>query len=225
MQKIMGVVNHVAFSTLSRLQDDPQRLREGLLRACNLATVVSVPLLWGLSSCAPEFVRLVLGEKWLEAILPLQLISLVVPLRMVSGLMATAVMAVGKADVYLRTMVVGICIFPASFLVGAQGGLNGLALAWPFAWLLNFSINFRRVAGVLDLGLAPVADAMRVPVLAGIPMIAMVLLTRAVTDPLSDLQRLPLLVTVAGATYAAFVYALQPAIVQELRRVASAARG
>ncbi len=66
MQKIMSVVNQVAFPTVARLQDEMARLREGLIASFRVASLVSVPLLWGLCVCAPEFVRVVLGEKWQE---------------------------------------------------------------------------------------------------------------------------------------------------------------
>jgi teichuronic acid exporter len=225
MQKVMSVVNQVAFSALARLQDDPSRMRDGLLRSFQLATVTTVPLLWGLSSCAPEFVRVVLGPKWEAAILPLQVISVVIPLRLISSLMATGVMAIGKAELYLHTMLVGAVVFPCSFLVGVQWGLNGLAIAWPLAWLLNFSLAFRRIGGALSLNLGHIANAVRTPVLAGIPMVAMISLSRSVAADLSDIARLPLLIAVGAATYVVLVYVLQPSILQELRRVTIAARG
>ena len=147
--------------------------------------------------------------------MPLQMISVVIPLRIVAVLMATAVIAVGKAEVYLHTMLVGAVVFPVCFLIGVQWGLNGLALAWPIAWLLNFSINLRRILQVLGLELRQVVLAVHVPLLAGIPMVGAIALTRNFSDALGDLHRLPLLVVVGGVTYAAMVFAVKPAIFQD----------
>ena len=91
MQKMMSVINQVAFPAVARLQDDPERLKRRLLQACGLLTMVSVPVLWGLAAIASEFVAIVLGAKWAAAVRTLQVVTLVVPLRMVGALFNTAV--------------------------------------------------------------------------------------------------------------------------------------
>src|SRR6266513_1014194 len=102
MQKIMGIVNQVAFPTIARLQTELPRLRDGLLTASRLLTFVSVGALWGLSSVAPEFVRVVLGSQWDAAVYPLQAICLIVPLRMLGAIFTTAVLGLGRGDLDLR---------------------------------------------------------------------------------------------------------------------------
>jgi len=225
MQKIMSIVNQVAFATVARLQDDPERLREGLLTAFRFATLASVPLLWGLSGCAPEVVRVLLGVKWEEAVFPVMVISLVIPVRLVSGLMWTAVTAVGRVDIFFRMMVVAAFVFPSSFVVGAQWGLAGLALAWPIAWFANFAINFQKLCKTLNLGINQVVSTIAVPLLAGIPMLAAIFLARLGAQDLSDLERLPLLASAGGVVYLIIVHVLKPTAWVEMRRVLAMARG
>lgn len=225
MQKIMSVVNQVAFATVARLQEDRSRLRDGLLSAFRLATLVSVPLLWGLSSCAPEVVHLILGPKWHDAIFPIQVMSLVIPVRLVSGLMWTAVTAVGRVDIFLQLMLMGVVIFPGSFLVGVQWGLEGLALAWPIAWLANFSVGFPRVVKAIGLSMGDVVRATSLPMLAGLPMAAAIMATRWATPTLAEVLRLPLLIVVGGAVYLAVVSVVRPSTWTEVQRTLAAARG
>lgn len=225
MQKIMTVINQVAFATVARLQEEPERLRDGLLKAFRLATLVSIPLLWGLSCCAPEFIRVVLGPKWEDAILPVQVMSLVIPLRLVSGLMWTAVTAVGRIDIFLQLILIALVVFPASFLVGVQWGLTGLALSWPIAWLLNFCIGFPRVVKPIGLNLTSMASAMATPLVAGLPMVAAITLTRMATSAWSDAYRLPLLVVVGAGAYLAVVTLIDREIWPEVRRMVTAMRG
>src|SRR4029453_5868034 len=99
MQKIMGVVNQVALPAVSRLQSDLPRLRARLVEASRLLTFASVGLLWGLSSVAPEFVRIVMGSQWHDAIYPLRVICLVVPLRMLNAIFSTSTIGLGRAGV------------------------------------------------------------------------------------------------------------------------------
>ena len=44
-----------------------------------LLAFVAIPSLWGLSATAHEFVDVVLGAKWHEAVLPLMLVALTAP--------------------------------------------------------------------------------------------------------------------------------------------------
>lgn len=225
MQKMMSVVNQVAFATVARLQEDRVRLRDGLMSAFRLATLMSVPLLWGLSSCAPEVVGIVLGPKWAAAVFPVQVMALVIPLRLVSGIMWTAITAVGRADTYLQVMMIGVVVFPSSFLIGVQWGLKGLAIAWPIAWLVNFVVSFPRVVKAIGLSLPDIAGAVAVPLVAGLPMAAAIALIRLVTPGLSDLYRLPLLIIIGATIYVSVVSMLKPSVWVELRRTLAAARG
>lgn len=224
MQKLMSVVNQVAFSTVARLQDDPVRLREGLMVAFRVASLVSVPLLWGLSACAPEFVRVVLGPKWEAAILPLQLMSIVVPLRMITVLTYTTVAAVGETHLYFKNMLVGAIVFPGSFLIGVQWGIDGLAVAWPIAWLLNISFNLRRVTAAIGMTVAHIVRALAVPVLAGVPMFLAISVSRPLCAGLSDPLRLPLLIVIGAATYLGVAMLLRPTTWDDLRAIVVTAR-
>ena len=101
MQRIMGVINQVVLPAVARLQDERERLRRRLLEGCRILTAFSVPVLWGMSATSPEIVGVALGPKWSSAVLPLQLISLVVPLRMVSAAFSTANLGIGRAGTRL----------------------------------------------------------------------------------------------------------------------------
>src|SRR5260370_41964796 len=130
MQKMMSVLSQVACPAVARLQDDPERLKRRLLMACSVLARVSVPVLWGLAAVAPEFVAIVLGAKWVAATRTLQMVTLVVPLRMVSGLFNTAVAGGGRAGTALRNTGITAVVWPGRFLIGAFWGAEGLAASW-----------------------------------------------------------------------------------------------
>jgi len=225
MQKIMSVVNQIAFPTAARLQDDLTRLRDGLIASFRVASLVSVPLLWGLCACAPEFVRVVLGEKWQDAILPMQLMSLIVPLRLISIVVMTSVAAVGRADLCMKNMLVGVVLFPTCFLIGVHWGIEGVAIAWPIAWALNLSFNLHRMTGALGMRVADVAQALRLPCMAGLAMLAAIAAARMLLGDASDAVRLALLIGLGALAYLTFLTALRPSIWQELRGVVAVVRG
>jgi O-antigen/teichoic acid export membrane protein len=130
-QKIAGLVNQVAFPTFSRMQNDIKKVGENVLLGVRLLCFFAFPLMWGMSSIAPEIVEVVLGPKWTLAIVPLQVLALIIPFRVAGNFVGTAVQGMGHANIVLRNTIWAASIAPPLLFVGAYlGGLNGLSLAW-----------------------------------------------------------------------------------------------
>lgn len=224
MQKTIGIVNQVAFPTVARLQGEPARLRERLLAALRLLGLVSVPVLWGLSAVAPELVALVLGPRWQRAIFPLQVISLIVPARMVSSVISTAITGLGAAGLDLRNTAINALVLPVAFLIGVQWEIEGLAMAQAAALGLVLALTLPRNFRVVGVRPAEVARALLVPAAAGLAMYAAVLGARAALGSWADLYRLPVLVMAGAAVYLTLVSLLEREIWVDLRRLVAAAR-
>jgi O-antigen/teichoic acid export membrane protein len=222
MQKIMGVVNQVALPAVSRLQSDLPRLRARLLEASRLLTFASVGLLWGLSSVAPEFVRVVMGSQWQDAIYPLRVICLVVPLRMLNAIFSTSTIGLGRAGVDLRNSVVNIVVLPASFFIGVHWGVNGLATSWAIAIPAVFVIVFPRISQALGITLREIADSVWAPLVSGAAMWAAIIGMRTLTLDLHDAARLTLLVGTGAIVYLAVALTIDRRIRPEIRRLVTA---
>ena len=153
MQKLMAVSNQVAFSALSSLQTDPDAFNRGLCRSLTLMSGLSIGLLWGLAAVAPELIPLVLGPQWAPSDPALQIISLVVPGRILTATVSTALIAAGHVGDGLEEHAdCGVVLIPA-FLVGAHlGGLHGLALAW-IVGVPMYGVLLLRRAGFVGLGI------------------------------------------------------------------------
>jgi O-antigen/teichoic acid export membrane protein len=225
VQKAMSVVNQVAFSTISRLQGELPRLRTRLLEAIRLLFFVGIPILWGVSSVAPEFVEVLLGERWLAAVFPLQVASIIAPLRMLSAVLSTAIAGVGRADLDLRNTLVVFVIFPVAFVCGVHWNVDGLAAAWVAAVPITFAINWPRTWRTLGIDLHSIFSASRAPVIAGLAMYATVWAGRLAMNDQSALVRFPILAAAGAAVYLALVSILDRTVWTDLRRLLSALRG
>ncbi len=221
MHKIMGVINPVAFTAVARLQDETQRLRLRLLLAARLVCGVSVPLLWGLGAVAPEVVLVVLGEKWSAVIIPLQLISLIVPLRMLGALLTTAIAATGRADLVLRNTLIVAAIWPACFVVGAQWGAQGLAASWLVAAPASFAVNVPAMSRALGLRFMQVIEPIGPTLLSGVAMIGGVAALRWAMGEASVWLVAPILIGAGAAVYLALIALLDRGLLHELRRLVS----
>jgi teichuronic acid exporter len=218
VQKMSGISNQVVFPAFARIQTDPQSYRAYLLRAIHLLSLVSVPVLWGISAVAPELVDVFLGEKWRPASVTLQLLGLVMPLRIVGVFMATAVQGLGHADILLRNSLAYAIVMPIAFLIGVRWGLVGLALAWVIAMPLVFASNCRAILGRLGISWGAFLDAISRPMLIGAAMYGAVAGARQLLAPVVGGPALLLaaLVAVGAIVYVACCLALDRAGVREL---------
>lgn len=204
-QRISGLVNQVAFPTFSRMQAELCKVGSSVLSGARLLSFFSFPVLWGMSSVAPEIVVVVLGDKWVLATLPLQVLTLVIPLRIVGNFVATAVQGIGRSDIVLRSVVWASLMTPPVFFVGVYGwGLVGLSLAWLVASPLSFSQSMVRSLPVLGLTTGQLARAMGPAAGTGLLMYGAVTLTRHLwLEGQGGLLRLCVLVVVGALAYGA----------------------
>lgn len=225
MQKLMSIINQIAFAAVARLQDESERLRLRLRQATTMLALMSVGPMWGLASVAPELVRFVIGAKWQAAVLPLQLVSVVVPLRMVSMVLATAVAGVGAAHINLRNTLTTLLVWPLCFGIGAHWGAVGLAASWLVAAPLTFLLNARRTGAALGVHLTELMTAFRTPVAAGIAMFVVIAAVRAVTTGWTESLRLCALIPAGAAAYGLALLLMDRQMLLEARRLVRAARG
>jgi len=203
LERISQVFNQVMYSAFARLQHEPKRVAAQWIRSVQLVSFVILPIAWGMSCVARDAVSVVLGSRWAPAVLPLQLICLAIPFRLVAGFATTVAQSRGRADITLRIAVVSSVVMPAAFLIGCRYGIVGLSLVWVlvYPWVLVFSL--RLTLGVIGLRLRDVALAMR-PALA--VTLAMVLAVLAVSNLTAatdrNAVRLALTVMAGVLTYA-----------------------
>ena len=225
MQKISAVVNQVAFPTMARLQEESKRLQDAVLRACRLLTTVTVPILWGLSCCSSEFVSLVLGERWEAAALPLQIICLMVPAKMIGNLLWTTASAVGQHQDFLRNVANSAVIVPTALLVGVQWGTSGLAVAWAVGWMLSLVVNLPRLGRTLGIDARRVWRALCPAAVAGAIMYATVIVLRASMLDTDSIVRFAVMIVAGAVTYTGTLFIVGRPIVVEFLRLLRRPRG
>ena len=82
---------------------------------------------------------------------PLEVLTLMMPLRMVSVFIPNALQGIGRADLLFYNNLVAAVVMPIAFFIGIQWGLEGLSLAWMFITPLVFLENMRRTLPPLGL--------------------------------------------------------------------------
>jgi teichuronic acid exporter len=222
MNKLSQILNQVLYPAFSRLQNEPERAAINMLRLVELITFVTIPVVWGMSCVSREFVPLLLGSKWEPAILPLQIICLVIPFRVVAGFTMTVAQSMGRADLMMVNALVSCMVMPAAFLIACRYGLEGLAWVWVivYPWVLAFNIHCS--VKIVGLGLSDIAWAMLPTLAVGVVMYATVEGLR-LSLPLSTLTmwlRLTILVAIGAMVYIVSSLAVNRNPIQEILRLA-----
>ena len=197
MEKISVVFNQVALSAFARIQTDRVKVASHFLKAIRVVSFMSFPSTWGISCIAPELVAVLLGDKWQMVALPLQLLTVVVPLRMIANLMDPAVIGIGRPDISLFNVLLASVLVPLGVIIGVHWGIVGVCIAWVIAFPLVFLGNLWRVSKVLGVRPSDVLSAMAGPALAGAVMAACVMAVKVIfgTNPKS-IAHLALLITI-----------------------------
>ncbi|MDW7711865.1 MAG: lipopolysaccharide biosynthesis protein [Deferrisomatales bacterium] len=178
VDRLGGVLNEVGFSAYSKVQGDRRAFRSHYCKAARLMSFFSFPVFFGISAIAPDAVPVILGDKWSHAVVPLQLLALVVPLRKLNAINTPALLGIGRPGVNVVNLLFAMAIMPAAFLAGTRWGVTGVALAWVCAYPVYFGIMLRRSLPVLGVAYRDYFAAVFPSVLTGAAMYAVVALSR-----------------------------------------------
>jgi O-antigen/teichoic acid export membrane protein len=138
-ERLNGTISGVAFSALSRLQDDPVRLRTYFLRGYSLVVSMTVPITIFGAVFADDIILLLLGPKWSGAA---GIFRLLTPTILIFGMINPTwplLLSVGLQGRSLRIALVIAPLVLTSYVLGLPYGPSGVALAYSTAmtlWLI-----------------------------------------------------------------------------------------
>lgn len=157
VKRVSAILNQVVFPVAARFQHDRAAITAQLLKAIGYVSAVAFPVLWGMSCVSYELIPVLLGPGWEGAILPFQILTLVMPFRMIVGFLPTVTDAIGRSDVALRNGALGCIVMPVAFYVGSHWGIAGVAYSWVIAYPFVVFINLRRMLAVIGIPTRDVA--------------------------------------------------------------------
>lgn len=202
VQRVSGILNQVAFPVFSRFQHDREKLGDFIIKAMRTLSFIAFPILWGISSIASEIVSLFLGQRWENAILPLQLLSLMMPLRMLNNFLPSVTDALGRPDIGLKNVLLASIVMPISFMIGSQWGVNGVAMAWVTIYPVLFLINTRRMLSIVGLQLRDLLSAIVPTMGSAAGMYAAVWAARSLlSNDISQLTKLLVMILIGALVY------------------------
>ena len=147
-------IDSVLLPTLSKEQDDKERVKNMTRRAIKVSTYIMSPLMMGLAFCATPIVEIVLTEKWLPCVPFLQIFCITYMIFPIHTANLNAIKAMGRSDLFLKleiakkiigtvllvsTMWFGVRVMAYSLLVSTLTSM--IINSWPNKVLLNYDFK------------------------------------------------------------------------------------
>lgn len=136
VQQLNTAVTGVAFPALSRIQHDAERLARSFLRGYSLLISSTVPITITCALFAEEIVRIVLGQKWIEAAPIFRLLAPVALVFAVANPLSWLVMSTGRAGKALSISAATTPLVIIGIVLGLSHGPTGVALGYSSALML-----------------------------------------------------------------------------------------
>ena len=143
---LSGAAYQTLFRALASLQDDREQCAAVFLRALTLVSFYAMPLYVGLLWVAEPLIVVLYGEPWAAAALPLQVLALAGPLRVIANLARAVAASHNQLGREIRIQLETLALLVCGTAIGLHWGLVGVAVCA----LPGFIHNAARLAGLAN---------------------------------------------------------------------------
>ena len=120
---ITGIVQGVAQPTFVAVGDDSERLCRAFSKMLRFTSFITFPTMFGLALIAPEFIVVLIKEKWLPSAYLMQILCIGGAFLPIATLYFNLIISRGKSDIYMWNVIAqGCAILGAILIVHALGG-------------------------------------------------------------------------------------------------------
>jgi PST family polysaccharide transporter len=202
IDNLNSALGDVAFSALSRLQDDPERFKRYFLKGYALIVVLTLPIAVICAVFANDLIAFLLGPKWIGAVDVFRILAVTILVFAILNPLGWLLNALGLVERGLKIAVVSAPLLIAGYIVGLPYGATGVALASSTVMTLGlFPLVIWAVHGTM-ISVVDIVQTFIRPLASSIVAAAFAFVVNALYGvTLSLLPRLTLEMSVFGITY------------------------
>ncbi len=170
LSKIMPVINQIIFPAFSKFQQQRTVASHYFGRSLGLISLGLFPVMIGNACIAQEFVSTIFGEKWSPAIVPLVLLSLAMPFRLITSLLRPVISSMGGVNLALKSTLATLFILCPLMLIGVHYGVIGMVVAMLLTEPIVTCVTISLSMSVLDISFTQIGKSLRPAVIASVVM-------------------------------------------------------
>jgi len=140
-QQLTGIFGRVSYPILSTIQNDLVKLRSAYIQLIRSTMLITFVLMLGMSAIAQPMILTLIGEKWLPAVIYLQMLCFVGMLYPLHALNLNMLTVQGRSDLFLRLEILkklmGIPVIIIGIFYGIKIMILGMIINSVVAYFLN----------------------------------------------------------------------------------------
>jgi len=143
IQTLIVSVNRVMFPAYSRLQNDKEKVGSLFLTQLFFQGIFCASVAGAVVGAASEIIQVFLGEKWMDAIVPLKIMVCFTCFEYLSASTCSVLDGCGQLGLRFRGKIFGIVFRLVSYSIGCYFGFHGFLFSFIFAECAQFLLyNF-----------------------------------------------------------------------------------
>jgi O-antigen/teichoic acid export membrane protein len=149
---ITGILQRVTFPVLSSIQDDDEKLSESYRNFLRLSAFVVFPLMIGLAALAKPFILFFLTEKWVGAILLLQILCLASMWYPIHAINLNLLQVKGRSDLFLKLEIIKKSISISILFITVPISVTAMGVGMIVSSLLALIVNTYYTGKLIHVG-------------------------------------------------------------------------
>ncbi|MFT3750085.1 MAG: MOP flippase family protein [Agriterribacter sp.] len=150
-QVVNPILTKVAFPIMAKVQNEIPKLKFIYLKMQNVLAFINFPVFLFMFFFAESVILLVFGQKWIEAAMPLRILSIYSMIRSTMNPIGSLQLARGKADQGFFWTLAQTFILSIPVYFGSKGGLTGvcytLLIVQVFLFLIGWKVMVNYLCG------------------------------------------------------------------------------
>lgn len=140
-QNICTVISRVTYPVLAAQQDDIPRLRENYKKLIRMTTFVSFILMLGMAAIAEPLILTLIGSKWQQSIIYLQILCFSGMLYPLQALNLNMLQVQGRSDLFLKIEILKKIVVIPVILAGIIWGIKTLLVGMVISSFISYYLN------------------------------------------------------------------------------------
>lgn len=208
VDRVTSLVSEVTPSVLAAARHDASMLRRYLRILTEGIALYAFPATLGLAVVADDFVLLVFGQRWAEAINPLRILAVAAAMQSLTPYLSQILITAEQPKRNMQFNVVAVIVLPILFFAGSHWGITGVAAAWLVGYpALSASLLLPHALRAVNMPVRDYFQSLRPAALAGAGMVAAVLTVRVMLpDNVPLAARLAIEIATGAGVYGVAVF-------------------
>ena len=140
-QQLTGVLGRVSYPILSTIQDNVEKLKSAYKQIIRSSMLITFVLMLGMVVIAKPMILTLIGEKWLPAVIYLQMLCFVGMFYPLHALNLNMLKVQGKSDLFLRLEIIKKLLSIPTIILGIIWGIKIMIIGMLINTIISYYIN------------------------------------------------------------------------------------